>query len=529
LKVLFVWPNKDSFGFKPIGISLLSGIARSLGWETSLFDTTEFDFGFVDNTQSGESAKIFKPVDLSQYDLVKRKLDLSECFIKVLEEFNPDCLALSVLSDEYLIANKISSISKEIHPELQIIWGGKYPTLNPEKTLRMFNADFVCVSEGLDAFPDFLNALSGNGDIYNIPNIWARRNGSIVKNNIRPLRSNLDDLHYVDWELFDKRQFYKPYDGNIYISGDHMLNWGCPYSCSYCINHYYHEVYENSYFMRRYSIKRIIKELKYLKNKYNLQFFKFHDEDFLMRPIEDFRELSNAYSKEINIPFVIETNPKSVNKEKVKLLKEMNCVSASIAVETGNNELRKKMLKRVDSEEDIIRAFSLMKEVGIRTSAFVMLGIPFESRETYKDTVELVRKSNAQYPCPGFFYPFEGTKLRDVSIMEGFFDPEDEKRFVYKNDKPALKFENLSESELIEMRNVFVLYVKLPKSYEAYIKRSEIQDELGIKLRKKLLEIYDKTVWGNDGWYIDEGFENEWLRDFNTLLKSDSSNLHWSM
>jgi radical SAM superfamily enzyme YgiQ (UPF0313 family) len=276
--------------------------------------------------------------------------------------------------------------------------------------------------------------------------------------------------------------------------------------------------------MRRYSIKRIINELKFLNNKYNLQFFKFHDEDFLMRPLEDFRELSDVYRQEINIPFVIETNPKSVNKEKVKLLKNMNCVSASIAVETGNNKLRKNMLKRVDSEGDIIRAFSLMKDVGIRTSAFVMLGIPFESRETYKETVGLVKKSDAQYPCPGFFFPFDGTKLREISIKEGFFDPEDEEEYVFKRDKPALKFEDLSESELIEMRNVFVLYVKLPKCYEPYIKRSENQDGLGIRLRKRLLEIYDKTVWDNDGWYIDDGLMPKYLGDLSELLAGKQNN-----
>ena len=525
MKILFVWANKDGFGFKPIGLSLLSGIARSLGWETRLFDTTEFDFGFVDNTQAGESAKIFKPTNRSQYGLVKKKLDLEERFTKMIDEFKPDCLALSVLCDEYLLANKIASIFKNIHPRLPIIWGGKYPTLNPEKTLRMLTADFVCVSEGLDAFPDFLKAFSGNGDLYNIPNIWTKKSdGSIVQNNIRPLKKDLDDLPYADWELFDKRQFYKPYDGDIYISGDHMLNWGCPYSCTYCINHFYHEAYNNSYFMRRYSIERIINELKFLVNKYNLQFFKFHDEDFLMRPHENFRELSDAYRQEINIPFTIETNPKSVNKEKVELLKNMNCVSASIAVETGNNKLRKNMLKRVDSEKDIVRAFSLMKDASIRTVSFVMLGIPFETRETYKDTVRLVKESNAQYPGCGFFFPFDGTKLKEISIKEGFFNPKEDDEYVFKHDKPTLQFKNLSESELIEMRNVFVLYVKLPECYEPYIKRSERQDDLGIKLRKRLLEIYDKTVWNNDGWYIDDGLMPKYLGELDELLSGKHNN-----
>lgn len=523
MKVLFVWPNKDSFGFKPMGLSLLSGIARNLGWDTRLFDTTEIDFGFVDNTRDGEGAKIYKPVDLSRYGLQKRKLDLSSRFIRVLREFSPDCLALSVLSDEFLIASEISSIAKRIYPELPIIWGGKYPTLNPERTLRMCHADFVCVGEGLDAFSDFLKVLSRSKDLYNIPNIWAKKNQSIVQNNIRPLRKNLDELPYADWEIFDKRQFYKPFDGKIYIGGDHMLNWGCPYHCAYCINAFYHKMYDNKYFMRRYSVKRIIDELKYLKGKYSLEFFKYHDEDFLMRPLQNLRELSEAYRQDVNIPFVIETNPRLVTEQKVRLLKDMNCVSASIGIETGDSNLRRNLLGRVGSEADIIRAFSLFREANIRTSSFNMLGIPFESRETYRKTVELNRKAKAQYPNLGFFYPFEGTKLREVSIKDGLFDPEDKERIVYRHDKPALHFDNLSEEELIEMRNTFVLYVKLPKCYEPFVRQSENQNDLGVKLRKKLLEIYEKTVWSNNGWYIDGGLEDSYLKELKELLGNEGT------
>ena len=156
MKVLFIWPSKDVFGFKPIGLSLLSAIARSYGWETRLFDTTEIDFGFVDNTQVGESAKLFKPIDFSPYNIQKKKIDLDLEVEKVLEDFNPDCLAFSVLSDEFHIAAQISDIAREKYPKLPIIWGGKYPTLNPEKTLEMGYADFICIGEGLDAFSDFL-------------------------------------------------------------------------------------------------------------------------------------------------------------------------------------------------------------------------------------------------------------------------------------------------------------------------------------------------------------------------------------
>lgn len=524
MKVLFVWPNKDSFGFKPIGLSLLAGIARNFGWDSKLFDTTEIDFGFTDSTQSGESAKIFKPVDRSRYGQVKRKLNLSHEFAKALEGYNPDCLAISVLSDEFLIAAQISRVARQTYPGLPIIWGGKYPTLNPELTLKKYDVDFVCVGEGLDAFSDFLKGLSQGSDLYSIRNIWAKKGESIITNSIRPLKTNLDELPYVDWTIFDKRQFYKPFSGNIYVSGDHMLHWGCPYHCTYCINAFYHKMYDNKYFMRRYSVKRIIDELKYLKGKYSLEFFKFHDEDFLMRPLENLRELSEAYRQEVNIPFVIETNPRSVTEQKVKLLKDMNCVSASIGIETGDSNLRKNLLKRVDSEADVIKAFSLFMESNIRAVAFIMLGIPFESRETYRRTIELCRKANAQYPDAGFFYPFEGTELRKVAIREGFFNPEDKDTIIYRWDRPALHFDNLDERELIEMRNVFVLYVKLPKCYEPFIRRSETQDSLGRELRKRLLEIYDKTVWANDGWYTDDGLKDVYLKELNELLGRTEQN-----
>ncbi len=525
MKVLFIWPNKDSFGFKPLGISLLSAIARSLGWETRLFDATPYDLGFVDRRLWGQQAKLFKPVDLVPYGHKKIAVDLRESFIKILDEFNPDVLALSVLSEEFLIASNFTAIAKEYDPNLPIIWGGKFPTLNPENTVTLHGADFACVGEGLEAFQEILVALSEKGDLYKINNIWSNKNGTLIKNNLRPLKKSLDDLPYLYWDIFDNSQFYKPFDGKVYKSGDHMLNWGCPYHCSYCINQFYHEAYNNKYHMRRYGIRRIIEELKFLKNKYELEFFKFHDEDFLLRPLNNLRDLSEAYRQEVNLPFVIETNPKSVTEENVRLLKDMNCVSASVAIETGSTELRKNILNRVDSEKDVVRSFSLLKDVEIRTSSFNMLGIPFETRETYNETVNLNRKANVQYPLAAFFYPFDGTVLRDIAIKEDFFDPEDKERMVFRRDQPALRFKNISERELIEMRNVFVLYIKLPEDYELFIKRSEKLDKLGTALRDKLLEIYDKTVLKNNGWYSDDGFKSIYLGDLNDLCKKHHETL----
>ena len=525
MKVLFVWPHKDSFGFKSIGISLLSAIAKRRGWETKLFDTTLFDLGYVDAKNFGESVKLFKPVDLSSYDMSKKKIDLDYEFKSVLTIFKPDCVAMSVLSEEISIAEQLSNTAKEMYCDIPIIWGGKYATLMPEKLLAFNSIDFVCISEGLESFSEFLDAMENKKDLYNIDNIWGKKNGRFIRNSVRQLKDNLDDLPYVDWSIFDRRQFYKVFDGKVYRSGDHMLNWGCPYHCTYCINDFYHRLYDNKYNMRRFSVNRIIKELKFLKKTYSLEFFKFHDEDFLMRPLENLRKLSKAYKEEVGLPFVIETNPKSVVEEKVRILKDMNCVSASIAIESGNPKVRKELLGRVDNEEDICRAFELMKRYGIRSSSFILFAIPRETRQTYEDTIALCRKANVHYVDIGFFFPFEGTKLRNIAIEEGFYDLNDKKRQVFRWDLPALKFKNLSDDDLIAMREVFVLYVKLPVCYELYIRRSETQDQLGTLLRKKIISIYDKTVYENDCWFVDDGNEQRYLEELAAICQDYKSEI----
>ncbi len=501
MRVLFVWPNMDNFGFKPIGLSLLIAIARRKKCIIQLFDTTEIELSYSQNTKTGEQAKQFKPVNLEPYGHKKKGgWDVEKVFEKTLIDFLPDLVAISLLSDEVALANKLTRVSKSIFPKTIVIWGGKYPTIRPVDSMIKHGADFVCVGEGLEAFSDFLDVFQHNHNgLFNIQNIWGMRNGEIVPTSIRPILENIDSIPFVEWDHFHPAHMYKPFDGAVYRAGDHMLNWGCPYRCTYCINGFLHNIYKNRYVMRRYSVRRIIDELKFLKRKYELEFFRFHDEDFLMRPIENFIELSEAYSAEVGLPFSIETNPKSVTIDKVQFLKKMNCVSVSLAIETGSPLIRKNILKRVDRESDIIRAFKTLRDFSIRTVSYNLIGIPFETIESYNETIELNRRAEVQYPQIGVFYPYEETEARNIAIRNGFLD--ELYSDPYDRNRVALHFNWATEEKILSLRDNFVLYVKLPEKYHDFIRRSEEKDTKGQMLRKILIELYELTVWKNDGWY----------------------------
>ncbi|OGZ33194.1 MAG: hypothetical protein A2V69_01550 [Candidatus Portnoybacteria bacterium RBG_13_40_8] len=525
MKILFVWPNKDQFGFKPMSLSLLFGILKNKGHEVDLFDTTFIDFNFQNNTQVRSKIKIFKDVDFSKYDVAKKKVNLKEELLKKLNEFNPDIIGISALSDEIYIGFEISRIVKEWNNHTIVIWGGKAATMVPEKILDCNHIDFACVGEGIEFMPEFVECIAKNCNPKTINNIaYKDDNGGIKKNPLRPYFQNLDSLPFFDWSIFDKRHFLKPFDGKIYRGGDHMIYWGCPNQCTYCINAAYRKLYGPGAgpFLRYYNIDRIIKELKYLVDKWDLEFFKFHDEDFCLKSLDYFNELADKYKKEVGVPFVIMANARNVTREKVELLKKMNCVSVSLGIETGNHKLRKEMFKRIETEEEIIEATKLFNDAGIRTSAFNMLGVPFENRKTVMETIELNRKAEVRYPNAGFFFPLEKTELREIAVKNGFFDENSDA--VFQNDRPALTFPDIPQKELIALRERFVLYIKMPRLFYKYIERSEKDDEIGKKLTEELYKIHEECVFAHDGVWNDNGKTKKYIRALENIYNKKINN-----
>lgn len=519
MKILLVWPNKDQFGYKPIGISLISAILKKNGHIVDLFDTSFIDFGYKDNTEDRSRIRIFKKVDFSGYYLTKKRISIEQALLEKLDTFRPDVVAVSALSDEIYIGFEVSRVVKAWDSKTTVLWGNKAATTEPERMLACMNIDYLCIGEGIEFLPEFLDCIGQGKSPHGIKNIAYRKDtGAVIKNDLRPYYQDLDALPYLDWSIFDNRHFLKPYDGKVYIGGDYTMSWGCPNQCTYCINASYRDIYGKSAgkYIRSYSVDRVIKELKYLVDTWGIQLFIFHDEDFCFKPMDYFKELSEAYRKHVNVPFAAMVNARNITEEKVGFLKHMNCVSVSMGIETGNLDLRRKILKRYESTDDIIRAMKLLNGAGIRTSSFNMLGIPFETRGTIMETIELNRKSEVRYPNNVFFFPYKGTELHDIAVENGMFNEGSDA--VYEQDKPALTLSTISRDELIALRERFVLYVKMPQVYRKFIERSEKQDETGRRLTDKLFNIYDECVLKNNGIWKDDGAVDH-LKELKDILE----------
>jgi anaerobic magnesium-protoporphyrin IX monomethyl ester cyclase len=479
MKILLVHPSvHNDSGYVPSGLSMLSAVLKKAGHEVLLFDTTFYDFGGSDANSLGAGILNFKNVTFPK-EVYERKKTLKEDFLKTIEDYQPELIGFSALSTMIHTTEKLADWAKESYPNIPIIVGGKHATVAPDETIQYPSFDFLCVGEGEEALLELVNKMVAKDNLTNIQNIWTKIDGVVFKNPVRPLIQDLDSLPYPDLSIWDKRQLLKPFKGKVYKAADFFSSIGCSFNCSYCINQHLHDLYGLKGFYRQKSPERIVAEVKHMKEEYGIEFLKFNDEDFLMRNVETLRKISKLYREEVNLPFVIEINANNTTLEKAQLLKDMNCVSASVGLECGNEEYRKTVLnRRIPTNKAIIEACGYLNQVGIQTVSFNMLGTPFHTRGLIMESIELNRKAKFKIASAGLFYPYKGSPIRDVCIQYNFIDASKEREEMNTRSDTIMKMWTISPEELKGLLRTFVMYTKAPKWMYPLIKLGEADKPL---------------------------------------------------
>ena len=444
MKVMFCYINVLGIPYCDLRAASLSAVLKANGHKTSLID---FTFGL-----SYEKA------------------------MAQLKEFNPDILCMSARSTEFVPNVKFAEFLRTNNIKIPIFVGGSHPTIDPEDAISHKCFDGICIGEGEYALLELVEKIERNQDYSNVKNFWFNRSNSIIKNPTRPLIEDIDELPMYDYELFDMKTYMKARNGQF----DYIATRGCPFQCTFCINPTLQGIYKGSKFVRHFSVDRIIKDLKYLVPKYNIREIIFFDETFNMN-IKRLREFSEKYSKEINIPFECDARADLCNEEVMQLLKKANCDRINLAIESGDSEVRNKLLKKNISDQQIISAFHLAKKYGINTMSLNMIGLPFETKEQIQKTIDLNKKTMPDSLQVSIFNPFPGSELYEFCKKNNLIRKKDYSISYYTGT--SLYNPNITEKEILEIRKRF--------AYESYKDRSKLKAYL-LYIREALTPYYLK-------------------------------------
>jgi anaerobic magnesium-protoporphyrin IX monomethyl ester cyclase len=453
-KVLFVYPNKEGYPIIPTGISLLAGILESQGHEVNLFDITFMVPDKLDH-EAREKTKVVQHVDVEKYWGRVKNLNIEIELAKIISTFKPDLIAFSIVENNYGCAKKLLIISRKLS-YAPIIVGGIFPTVATDFFLKDDNVDLICIGEGELAIAKVAKRIDNNRHFFGIPNIVSKI-GFALGNS----RGQIAKFYqwsppvFQNRKIFDQRHILKPFMGQMRRSGNFELSRGCPYGCSYCNNLQMQKLFKDAGMYRREKpIPMLIEEISQGIKECNLDLIFFNDENFLQMSRERFEEFCRRY-KEINLPFFIQTRADTLLDEKrVIALKEVGCVTIGIGIEHGNEEIRKKVLNKSVSDKSFEKAFSICNSIGLRTTAYIMIGLPFETEENIMETVNFCKKIKAPSVAVSIFAPYHGTRLRRICLENGFI------KDGY-NDEISINYHSILSMPQISKHKIEELYYKM--------------------------------------------------------------------
>lgn len=494
-RILFLYPNEPFLNPPPVGIAILNAILRGRGYLTDIFDTTFYPTSALPSDKAKEDNLQVKPFDFRERGIESNKGDMLEDFRAKLKEYKPHLVALSVLETTFNIGSLLLGIVKQENPGIKTVVGGVFPTAAPEIAIANESVDILCIGEGERPLLELIEALSLSREYKNIKNLWVRDNGKVIKNSIRPA-TNLNELPIPDYSIFDSRRFFRPMAGKVYRAVPIETNRGCPYHCTFCNSPATMETYRKevgSLFFRKKSMKNIESELLFLTRKWNAEYVYFLSDTFLAMNDDEFNEFIKIYSK-IRLPFWIQTRPETLTQERADMLKKAGCHRVSIGLEHGNEEFRKKVLKKSYKNKRMTEVSGYLKNAGIPLTINNIIGFPDETRELIFDTIELNRQMHFDTANAYAFTPFHGTPLYDYCLKRGYIEPGTLAGCLTKDT--IVKMPQLSRREILGLMRTFSLYVKMPKEYWDKIKIAERFDDEGNRAFKELSAIYKERYFG---------------------------------
>jgi len=321
---------------------------------------------------------------------------------------NPDLLGVSLTTRQWHRARAIfAAIRRDI--DISVVAGGLHPTFSAEEVLREPGIDYACLGEGEMPMRDLVEALARGDTVRDgqIQNVWVKHG---TRPDLRPPFEPLDDLPVMARDLLDEKH------GVIHMTTQR----GCPFPCTYCGARMYNQLYQgNGNYGRRRSHRNVLDELTAVRDQGPLNYVIFLDDTFTIHHswVKAFCPL---YRQEIGVPFSLHARVETINEELIDCLARAGCAHITYGVESGSERIRRQVMKRPVTNEQMIQAFRWTRAAGILATANYMLGLPEETAEELQQTIDLHEQLQPDDFGYFVFYPYPGTHLFQYCRDKGY-------------------------------------------------------------------------------------------------------------
>ncbi len=332
-----------------------------------------------------------------------------EATARAVADEQPLVCGLTATTISIHIAAQIAAKVKLLAPDCVVVVGGAHATAMPEAVLDTYRSiDYLVLGEGEVTAVEIFSEVEHHGEPGAVPGVAYRDGGVVRYSKSRPLIKDLDKLPLPAWDLLPElAAHYHPSPQSVYRLPSTILFTarGCPYRCTFC---------DNSVFGRRlraHSAGHVFTMMEHLYRHHSIVDFAFHDESLFIdegRLVELCRSIKRS-----GLPLSFSCQGRVDQKLQEFTLRELaeaGCWQAAFGIESGNDDLLRTLGKGTTVEQ-ALEAVAAVRKVGISTKAFIMLGVPGETRQTLAATRDFLLKAPLDDVMISFYTPFPNTEL----------------------------------------------------------------------------------------------------------------------
>lgn len=328
----------------------------------------------------------------------------------VLNEFKPHVAGATAVSMTFDHARRVLSDVKGIDPDILTVMGGPHVTFCAQETLETFtDLDAVVIGEGEETLVELINALETARNLDTVSGIAYRAGSKVTTTSKRKRIKNLDALPFPARHLLPLGR-YRTLGMPISMT----TSRGCPYKCIFCVGRKM-----GGSRVRYHSAERVATELQYLAD---LKFHQINIADDLFTANDDhcLAICEEILKRKLEINWTSFTRVDTVSEKLLSEMKAAGCTAVSFGIESANPAILKTIKKGI-SVEQVRNAVRICRRVGIRPYASFLLGLPGETPQTIKETVEFATNLQQEGLAYGFHIlaPFPGTEVRAQSDRFG--------------------------------------------------------------------------------------------------------------
>jgi len=395
MKVLFVYSNRvrDLLPAPPVGLSYVASATQDAGHRVR----------FVDLLLTAKGLEQLR---------------------KALRTFQPDVVGISVRNIDNVVHQRLTTHLDELTRQIDIIrnespaaivLGGPAISILGADALSYIDADFAVLGEGETSFPALLSEMEGKKEYENIPGVCFRQGHQIIDSVPQRARqfgpSGME--RWVHWKTYERAGATWPI----------QCKRGCPLHCTYCS---YPTIEGRT--MRRRSPEEIIDEIRRVDRTVGPRCFEFIDAVFNMPQSYAIALCEQIIRSGLKINLTtMGVNPRSMSRELLVAMKRAGFKSMMVTPESASDPVLEAMRKGF-TKDDISRCASLVRESGIPSMWFFMLGAPGETRDTADETIRFAEENLNWRGCLPMFTTgiriLPGTELASQARASGYIKPD---------------------------------------------------------------------------------------------------------